>query len=229
MGNRAFKTIRFKAEAFDEEEGVFSGYGAAFGNVDSGGDVIEHGAFTKTLAKGWERVKILALHNDAILPIGKPLELREDENGLYLRAKISDTATGRDVKTLIRDGVLNELSIGYEPVVFDYDANQIRHLKELELFEVSVVTWAMNEQAVITDYKSIQDRADEIRYALDAGHEYLKGAGKSDRERLARSLRQAADRLDGMAEGGKKKEPVNRKRHVPVKERKSREIEIIRR
>ena len=42
----------------------------------------------------------------------------------------------------------------------------------------------------------MQDRADEIRYALDAGHEYLKGAGKSDRERLACSLRQAADRLD---------------------------------
>lgn len=45
MGKRMFKTIQFKTEAFDEEEGVFSGYGAVFGNVDSGGDVIEHAAW----------------------------------------------------------------------------------------------------------------------------------------------------------------------------------------
>ena len=230
MGNKAFKTIQFKTETFDEEEGIFSGYGAVFGNVDSGGDIIEHGAFTKTLAKGWERVKILALHNDAILPIGKPVELREDENGLYLRAKISDTATGRDVKTLIKDGVLSELSIGYEPVVFEYDGNQIRHLKELELFEVSVVTWAMNEQAVITDYKSMQSRADEIRDAVSVSPDYLKGACEDEVKRLCMSLRQAADQLDGMAAGRKKKETVKQRKHISkTGKKKSREIEIIRR
>ena len=228
MGNKAFKTIQFKTEPFDEEEGIFSGYGAVFGNVDSGGDIIEHGAFTRTLAKGWERVKILALHNDAILPIGKPVELREDENGLYLRAKISDTATGRDVKTLIKDGVLNELSIGYEPVVFEYDGNQIRHLKELELFEVSVVTWAMNEQAVITDYKSMQSRADEIRDAVSINPEYLKGAGDEDVKRLCLSLRQAAEQLERMT--AEKKKVTNPKKRIPMTvKKKSREIEIIRR
>lgn len=230
MAKRAFKTIQFKTEAFDEEEGIFSGYGAVFGNIDSGGDIIEHGAFTKTLAKGWERVKILALHNDAILPIGKPVELREDENGLYLRAKISDTATGRDVKTLIKDGVLSELSIGYEPVVFEYDGNQVRHLKELELFEVSVVTWAMNEQAVITDYKSMQDRADEIRDAVSVSLAYLKGADADDVKRLCMSLRQAADCLDGMAAGKKGSKTRKQKRRMPVAiKSRPREIEIIRR
>ena len=92
------KTIQFKADDFDEEQGIFSGYGAVFGNVDSGGDIIEPGAFTKTIAEGWERVKILALHNDSWLPIGKPIELREDSNGLYIKAKISDTSMGRDIK-----------------------------------------------------------------------------------------------------------------------------------
>ena len=58
---REFKRIRFKTNDFNEEEGIFSGYGAVFGNIDSGGDIIEPGAFTKTLAEGWERVKILAL------------------------------------------------------------------------------------------------------------------------------------------------------------------------
>lgn len=61
---------------------------------------------------------------------------------------------GRDVRTLIKDGVLCELSIGYDPVVFDYDEAGIRHLREVKLWEVSVVTWAMNDQAVITDIKS---------------------------------------------------------------------------
>lgn len=213
MKNRALKTIQFKTESFDEDEGIFSGYGAVFGNVDSGGDIIEHGAFTKTLAKGWERVKILALHNDAILPIGRPVELREDENGLYLKAKISDTATGRDVKTLIKDGVLSELSIGYDPVVFEFDENQIRHLKELELFEISVVTWAMNEQALITDYKSLDKKAAELRETVEV---------------LGNSLKQAADRLTAAAGSGEEKTAKRRATARPG-DRKSREIIIIRR
>lgn len=52
-----------------------------------------------------------------------------------MSAKISDTTLGRDVKTLIHDGVLCELSIGYDPVVFDYDENGIRHLREVKLWK----------------------------------------------------------------------------------------------
>lgn len=111
---------------YDEEQGIFSGYGAVVGNIDDGGDIIEPGAFTKTIAEGWERVKILALHNDCWLPIGRPIELREDAKGLFIKAKVSDTSMGRDVKVLLKDGVLNELSIGYDPVVFDYDESGIR-------------------------------------------------------------------------------------------------------
>lgn len=221
MHNRELKTIQFKTEAFNEEEGIFSGYGAVFGNVDSGGDIIEHGAFTKTLAKGWERVKILALHNDGILPIGRPIELREDENGLYLKAKISDTTTGRDVKTLIKDGVLSELSIGYEPAVFEFDENQIRHLKEVELFEISVVTWAMNAQALITDYKSLDSKAAEIKEAaLDP--EWLKNADKEAVKRLSRSLRKTADELDAITG----KESIKNGKTTPFRSSKSREIII---
>ena len=85
-----FKRLRFKMDGYNEE-GIFSGYAAVFENIDSGGDVIEPGAFTKTLAEGWGRVKILALHNDCWLPIGRPLELKEDANGLFISAKVSDT------------------------------------------------------------------------------------------------------------------------------------------
>ena len=173
-----YKTLLFNVDDYDEEQGIFSGYGSVFGNVDDGGDIVEPGAFTKTIAEGFERVKILALHNDSLLPIGRPLEVREDSKGLYIKAKISDTAMGRDVKVLLKDGVLNELSIGYDPVVFDYDKDSgVRHLREVKLWEVSVVTWAMNPEAVITDYKQAAEAA-RIEAEKQAKREAHKAAQK---------------------------------------------------
>lgn len=139
-----------------DESGEFSGYAAVFGNKDSGGDVIEKGAFSKTIREDFDRIKILSQHTDCELPIGKPLELREDDKGLFIRGKISDTAKGRDIQTLMKDGVLNELSIGYDAVEFNYDSEQgARRLKEIKLWEVSIVTWAMNDQAKIDEVKSL--------------------------------------------------------------------------
>ena len=176
--------------------------------MDSGGDIIEPGAFSKALAAGWERVKILALHNDCWLPIGKPIELREDEKGLFLKAKISDTSMGKDIKILLKDGVLNELSIGYEPVVFDYDETGIRHLKEVDLWEVSVVTWAMNPEAVITDYKSATE---EIRKELKEGRKISDARLKSLKE-VSHSMKESARMIDAViSEAGGKKQAVSRR------------------
>lgn len=152
---REYKSFKFELESADES-GEFSGYAAVFGNKDSGGDIIEKGAFSKTIREDFDRIKILSQHTDCELPIGKPLELREDDKGLFIRGKISDTAKGRDIQTLMKDGVLNELSIGYDAVEFDYDSEQgVRQLKEIKLWEVSIVTWAMNDQAKIDEVKSL--------------------------------------------------------------------------
>lgn len=152
---REYKSFKFELESADES-GEFSGYAAVFGNKDSGGDVIEKGAFSKTIREDFDRIKILSQHTDCELPIGKPLELREDDKGLFIRGKISDTAKGRDIQTLMKDGVLNELSIGYDAVEFNYDSEQgARRLKEIKLWEVSIVTWAMNDQAKIDEAKSL--------------------------------------------------------------------------
>ena len=164
---REYKSVSFVLESADESTGEFSGYAAVFGNVDSGGDIIEKGAFTKTIAEDFARIKILSQHNSYDLPIGKPLELREDEKGLYIRGKISDTQTGRDIRTLLKDGVLAELSIGYDAVDFEWDGDSgIRHLKEIKLWEVSIVTWAMNDQAKINDVKSL---VEEMRTEAKTG------------------------------------------------------------
>ncbi|MBR1869662.1 MAG: HK97 family phage prohead protease, partial [Bacteroidales bacterium] len=145
MNEHERKAFAFELESA-EEDGTFSGHAAVFGNIDSGGDVIEKGAFAKTIAGNFGRIKIFFQHEDYGLPIGRPIEMREDDKGLYIKAKISDTHQGRDVLTLMRDGVLNELSIGYDAKEFEYDSEEgVRHLKEVDLWEVSVVTWAMNE------------------------------------------------------------------------------------
>lgn len=210
-----YKVLQFKADEYEEDTGIFSGYAAVFGNVDSGGDIIEPGAFTKTIAEGWERVKILALHNDCWLPIGRPLELREDSNGLYIKAKVSDTSMGRDIKVLLKDGVLNELSIGYDPVVFDYDKDSgVRHLREVKLWEVSVVTWAMNPEAVITDYKQAAEAAEranamaaEAVADVKAGRKISAARMKALKEASA-SMKAATKALDSIIrEAGEESTP----------------------
>lgn len=153
---REFKSFSFELESADESTGEFSGYAAVFGNRDSGNDIIEKGAFAKTIVEDFNRIKILDLHNDCWLPVGRPIELREDDRGLFIKGKISDTSMGRDIRTLLKDGVLSELSIGYDAIDFDYDSKtDTRHLRRIKLWEVSIVTWAMNEQARIDEVKSL--------------------------------------------------------------------------
>ena len=159
------KAFKFNLESADDS-GEFTGHAAVFGNRDSGGDIIEKGAFVRTIQEDFERIKILSQHNDCDLPVGKPLELREDEKGLFIRGKISDTQKGRDIKTLMKDGVLNELSIGYEAVEFEVDSDSVRRLKEVKLWEISVVTWAMNEQARIDDVKAL---AENLKLEIKSG------------------------------------------------------------
>jgi len=147
------KTVQFKADEIDGETGIIAGYASVFGNVDQGRDIVEQGAFTKTIAEGVGRVKILFNHSEEPYPLGKPLELREDARGLFIKGQITKTDLGANVLKLIKDNVLSEFSIGYEPIVFDYDSDGVRHLREVKLWEVSVVVFAMNPEAVITSKK----------------------------------------------------------------------------
>lgn len=156
MDEMRYKTMPFEIKAVDEDEGTFEGYAAAFGNVDSYGDVIEKGAFKKTIKENFARIKVAWQHM-WWEPIGRPLELREDDHGLWQKSKVSLTQQGRDALTLMRDGVVTELSIGYRVVkaAFDKEA-EVYRIKELQLWEFSPVTWAANDLAVITGVKAAQ-------------------------------------------------------------------------
>jgi HK97 family phage prohead protease len=159
------KAIRLDHAEFklDEEERTFSGYAAAFGNVDSYGDIIERGAFAKTISEDRKRIKVGYNHGKLI---GLPTEMREDERGLYIKAKIAKTATGDEILQLMREGVLTEMSIGYVPVKWEYreDAsNRVRVLKEIKLMEFGPVDFAANPEATIT---AVKDEARALRAAI---------------------------------------------------------------
>ena len=109
-----FKSLKFEAAEIDPDERTFEGYAAAYGNVDTDNDIIETGAFTKSIKEGFpaNRIKVLWQHSPH-LPIGKPTVMREDSRGVWVKSKISRTTQGNDAIELLRDNVIDRLSVGF--------------------------------------------------------------------------------------------------------------------
>lgn len=135
----------------DGDEGEITGYGAFFGNIDSYGDRIVKGAFADTLK---ERMPKMLWQHDMWEPIGKWTEAVEDEKGLLLKGKLTmGSARGRDAYALIKDGALDGLSIGFR-TKSDEMVDNVRELREIDLYEVSIVTIGANSKALIETVKS---------------------------------------------------------------------------
>jgi len=128
-----------------------SGYASTF-DLDLGNDRVHPGAFRATL-EGGGKVRFLYAH-DASQVLGRPLELYEDERGLFGRFRISKTRLGQDVHTLLSDGSLDSFSIGFIARDFEHDEKaNVRHLKSVELLECSVVSLPMQPRATVTAVK----------------------------------------------------------------------------
>lgn len=151
---RDFETKNFSFEVKATSENEFEGYASVFDNVDVVNDIVIKGAFAKTLQES-KRVKVLWQH-DPHQPIGKPVAMSEDSRGLHVKAKISNTSLGRDVVQLIKDGVIDELSIGFNTIKDEFDTKGRRLIKEVKLWEFSPVTFAANEQAGIAGIKNME-------------------------------------------------------------------------
>jgi len=151
------------------EDGSFEGYGAIFDNVDSYGETIVKGAFTKSLedyAQKNQRVVMLWQH-DIYNPIGVWENLHEDEKGLKGRGKLNlDVAKGRETYALMKQGALSGLSIGYT-VVKGKPKGNVRLLEELKLYEISAVTFPANGEARVSSVK--QTRFNEFAQRLASG------------------------------------------------------------
>lgn len=128
-----------------EADGTFSGYASLFGTVDLARDIVEPGAFAKSLRqRGAAGVRMLFQH-DPGQPIGVWTELAEDRRGLFVRGRLTkDVARAREVLSLMRGGALDGLSIGFRAVRARKDAaSGIRRIAEADLWEISVVTFPM--------------------------------------------------------------------------------------
>lgn len=149
------KSISLEIKADETDERSFTAYASKFGNVDAHGDIVMPGAYSASLASG-RKIKLLFNH-DPNLPIGKVTEAYEDETGLMIKGFFSDTAKGNEIRQLVLDGAIDSMSVGYR--TRDYEYNQLGHrlLKEIDLFEISVVVFPSNDQALITSAKSEDD------------------------------------------------------------------------
>lgn len=162
------KTKEFKLSVKDlKDNGTFTGYGSVFGNVDSYGEAVMKGAFEKSLKKHEaENLPIVMLwQHDRTNPIGIWKNVHEDEYGLCGEGEINlDTQQGREAYSLMKQGALNGLSIGYREILASSKGN-VRSLTELELYEISPVTFPANTEARITGIKSerIANFAEQLR------------------------------------------------------------------
>ena len=136
-----------------EDNGIVEGYAAVFGNKDLGNDIIDPGAFKKTINER-KNVPLLWYHQPPEV-LGLVFEMEEDNKGLKSRSQINlDTQLGREKFSLIRQGAIKGMSIGFEAIKEAWDGT-VRRLKEIRLWEISLVTFPMNPLAQVTNIKAV--------------------------------------------------------------------------
>lgn len=145
---------------FVAQDGVFEGYASVFGNIDSAGDRIVPGAFAKSLAASQQtgRWPPMLWQHEPKQPVGVWEEMFEDSHGLFVRGRlfIEDIMLAREAYALLREKVVSGLSIGYRTKQSQRDTqNGARVLREVDLLEVSLVTFPANDMARIRAVKTL--------------------------------------------------------------------------
>lgn len=152
------------------EEGTFTGLAAVYGrefDTFSGPLVIEPGAFSKSLREDSDRHVVLWQHNEDA-PIGRPIDVRETLEGIHIQGRISQTTLGKDVLTLMRDGVIREMSIGLDRIEETKDKSGLTRLKRGKIWEFSLVTWGAAPGArVLEVHKAPREPVAEPEYPLE--------------------------------------------------------------
>lgn len=171
-GGLETKFRRFDGELGLEDGAVIAGYASLFDATDQGGDVVRRGAYAGSLARlgaAGQRVKMLWQH-DPTRPIGVWDEVREDARGLWVRGRLlTEVQAAREAKALLEAGAIDGLSIGYRTVRAEKSAGG-RLLHEVELWEVSLVTFPMLPEARVSagDAEALaRDLAEAFREARE--------------------------------------------------------------
>jgi uncharacterized protein len=159
-----------------DDAGTFVGLGAVYGNVDLGNDVIDPGAFSRTLSAG-KSFPVLWQH-DPSNPIGS-CKITDTREGLQVNGTLMlSDPTAQKAYTFMKAGVVKGLSIGYDTLQSTYEGD-VRHLTELRLWEISCVTFPMNESAQVSAVKAMAD--DERAGHLRAIDEHRKAIDRHQR------------------------------------------------
>lgn len=145
----------------DSEFYFLKGYASTFGNVDRVGDIVAKGAFTKSLS---ERTPKMLCQHDTDDVIGAVDTIYETDSGLYFESRLpKENSIVKDLVPLIKMGAIDSISIGFSTNISEWNEETgIRTLKEVELWEISVVTFPANEKAKILGVKKLQEAKNKI-------------------------------------------------------------------
>lgn len=175
------KTCSLKYDDLDEKNRIVKAYVSAFGNEDSDRDIMIRGAFAKTIAErgpnGSKRIKHLLQH-DTWRPIGRPLEMIEDEKGLFVVSEISNSTAGMDaIENYKLD--LYEHSIGFRTIIDEFNENTgITLIKEVALWEYSSVTWGANDKTPLVELVKSMGKDVVLKRISDRMDRVIKAVGK---------------------------------------------------
>lgn len=142
-----------------EGEGIIEAYVSIFGNVDSYNEIVDKGAFTESLAR--KLPKGVWCH-DWNQPIAVTLEAKEDDTGLLIKAQlVKGVQRADEAYLLMKAGAIDEFSIGYTVASDEMDAQGVRHLKKVNLYEWSPVLVGANPETFVVGVKSAEEEAVE--------------------------------------------------------------------
>jgi len=172
-------SIEFKYVPLDlkavEDSGTFTGFASVYNKIDQGGDMVMPGAFAKSIENfksGVKRPKMLWQHNSSE-PIGVWDSMEDSPEGLKVRGRLlKDVRRAAEAYALMKAGAMDGLSIGYRTIGSKdivEDGIEYRQLTEIELWEVSAVTFPMETNALVTAVKQLQGIGDVERILRDAG------------------------------------------------------------
>ena len=166
-----YKNLQQGISDVDVKKGIVTGYFSSFDNMDSDGDVIRKGAFTKTIKENFQRVRHL-LDHDATKSVGKIQMLQEDSKGLYYESKAGRHTLGRDFLLMVEDGLINEHSIGFVTIK-QKNMGGYNEITEVKLYEGSSLQgWGANEMTPITgmkNFETVSVMMDNIMKAIKNG------------------------------------------------------------
>lgn len=197
------RSYRPESMKVDADGRTIEGYASVTDFRDFGGDIVAKGAFRKSLKERMPLGRIKVMRNHETL-IGQPMEAQEDDHGLFTRSLISETQTGNETLTLVKDGVLDGISIGFSipkggmRLSKDEQGRPSRIIGDMVLHEWSFVDFPMNDEARVTGTKALEDALDllaQVPHAVAMLAEVQAGEHATP-EQIKEARRVVAD-LDG--------------------------------